>query len=383
MKRKAAIITWCYDNGCSNYGQILQCYAMQNICIRLGLDPLVIKYRQKTEQERIKRRFPFPRANQLYEKRFIIKEVERNDNRRIRLFFQFIEQNINLSNPCYSRQEIEWETRDCDILICGSDQIWNPVWFDPIYALDFGTKEQRRISYAPSGISKEDFASQKKYRELAGYLKRFHAISVRERSAAEVLKKYTEKDVVDVLDPTFLVSAEEWNLVAAKKLVKEPYIFCYTLGNIRPYKIIVKRLMQMFGAVKVVYIPSNLLEANDGNTGDFIAFEDAGPAEFLSLIKYAKAVCTDSFHGMALSINYKKQFCILERAQRGIEGVASAARQDNILEKLHLENRKVKCLKDLRGLEEIDYSKVEQSLRECRLNSWIFIESAIMKNEVC
>jgi len=377
MKRKAAIITWCYDNGCSNYGQILQCYAMQCICNKLDLDPIVVKYRDRTETEVIKNRFFVAYFNYIYEKRFIIKEVEKIYNKRIGLFFLFIKQYIHQSNPCYSKKDIELETKDCDILICGSDQIWNPLWFTPVYALNFGSDQQKRIAYAPSGIAEEDVFSQKKYHELAGYLERFDAISVREKIGADILKKYTNKDVIDVLDPTFLVSPEEWDGVAAVELVKEPYIFCYSLGSIRPYKLILKRLMKRYGVSKVVYIPSNIVESGIVNQGDFEKFEDVGPAEFLSLIKYAQAICSDSFHGMALSINYKKQFCILERAQRGSSSIANEARKYNILEKLHLENRKISCIKDIEELEDIDYTQIDKYLEENRDMSWKFLKSVL------
>ena len=377
MKRKAAIITWCYDNGCSNYGQILQCYAMQCICNKLELSPLVIKYRSRTETEVIKRRFPIAYLNYLYEKRFIIREVEKTYNKRIELFFQFIEKQIQLSNPCYSKKDIEQETADCDILLCGSDQIWNPMWFTPIYALDFGTDQQKRIAYAPSGIALEDTFSKKKYRELAGYLERFHAISVREKIGTDLLKKYTEKEVIDVLDPTFLLSTEDWDTVAAEKLVEEPYIFCYTLAGLRPYKLILKRLMKRYGAVKVIYIPSNLIESGYIDSRDFEKSEAVGPAEFLSLIKHARLVCSDSFHGMALSINYRKQFCITERAQRGSAAIANEARKDNILEMLHLEKRKVSSVKDVEELEDIDYTQVDQYLENNKKKSWEFLKNSI------
>ena len=377
MKRKAAIITWCYDNGCSNYGQILQCYAMQCICNKLELSPLVIKYRSRTETEVIKRRFPIAYLNYLYEKRFIIREVEKTYNKRIELFFQFIEKQIQLSNPCYSKKDIEQETADCDILLCGSDQIWNPMWFTPIYALDFGTDQQKRVAYAPSGIALEDTFSKKKYRKLAGYLERFHAISVREKIGTDLLKKYTEKEVIDVLDPTFLLSTEDWDTVAAEKLVEEPYIFCYTLAGLRPYKLILKRLMKRYGAVKVIYIPSNLIESGYIDSRDFEKFEAVGPAEFLSLIKHARLVCSDSFHGMALSINYRKQFCITERAQRGSAAIANEARKDNILEMLHLEKRKVSSVKDVEELEDIDYTQVDQYLENNKKKSWEFLKNSI------
>ena len=377
MAEKAAIITWCYDNGRSNYGQILQCYAMQQICNKMGYQPIVVKYRRKTERERIKHRLPIAFLNHLYEKRFVVREVEKDYNKRIELFFRFIKHNINLSNPCYTIADLEQVTKDCNILLCGSDQIWNPIWFSPVYALNFGTENQKRIAYAPSGIAIEDEASKKKYRELAVFLERFDAISVREKIGADILRKYTGREIVDVLDPTFLLNHEDWDLVASDKLVNRSYIFCYTLGSIRPYKLLLKQLMKRYQVSKVVFIPSNVNECGTVSYGEFQKLENIGPAEFLSLIKYARAVCTDSFHGMALSINYRKQFCLLERAQRGSSSIANEARMLNIIDKLHLNNRSVRCIKDIDLLPEIDYSKLDGYLDESKKKSWEFLKNAI------
>lgn len=375
--KKAAIVTWCDNNGVTNYGQILQCYAMQKVIEKIGLKTLVVNYREKTEWELWQGHFSNGTLNQCYEFINKVYKIERKLDKRILRFRKFIRKNIRLSAPCYTREDVEKCTENCDILLCGSDQIWNPLWTNPILALDFGKEKQKRIAYAPSGVALEDAYSIRKYQELAGYIERFDAIALRERKGAEILKKYSGKEITDVLDPTFLLGKDEWEQVMAPRIIDEPYIFCYTLGNLRPYKHLLKALMKRYGAKKVIYIPSNLVETAYQNTARFTAYKDAGPAEFLSLIRYAEMVCTDSFHGIALSVNMEKQFCMFARSQQGNEAIASEDRINNILEKVHMNSRKIGCIKDMERLEDIDYKVVKQYLRDEIERSWEFLRSAV------
>ena len=119
---------------------------------------------------------------------------------------------------------------------------------------------------------------------------------MREKSGVDILQKYTEKNITDVLDPTFLLDAKEWDKVADKRLIKEPYIFCYALRGIRPYKMILKKISEYQGNKKIVFIEPSL--SPNKCSDKFEKISDAGPSKFLSLIKYADMVCTDSFHGI-------------------------------------------------------------------------------------
>ena len=208
----------------------------------------------------------------------------------------------------------------------------------------------------------EDDYSNGVYREIAGYIDRFDAVSVREDCSIDILKKYTTKEITSVLDPSMLLTAEEWKGKMARRQENESYIFCYTLGALRKYKHILKYLMKRCGAKKILYIPTNLFEESENELGVFKAVKDAGPAEFLSLIYYAEYVCTDSYHGMAMSIKFGKQFCTLGRAQDGSEYIASEERQNTLLKKVGVENRKVNCKKDVDLIIKIDYSQVNERL---------------------
>lgn len=361
-KGKAAVLTWCYNNGKTNYGQILQCYAMQRVVQRLGYDVKVIRYRKKMQNEHAGS-FSLRQLNDLYELWYRLKTVEGKADVRIARFIRFIRKHINLSEQCYTKEQVETACRDCAVLFCGSDQIWNPLWFDDVYALDFGRDGQKRIAYAPSGVLAENEQAEKVYRELGRCLRRFDWIAVRERKSVEILRKYTDRLITDTVDPTLLLSGEEWNQVAAGRLSREPYVFCYSLGRLRPNKLMVKKVMKKYGASKILFITSGHYEGEDAleKGGCFFPYDTAGPSEFLALIRDAKAVCTDSFHGLAISMIYQKQFYVFERNDPDISLWASMLRQENLLENVGVGSRIIRNVEDVETMEPVDYSKVQTS----------------------
>ncbi len=370
--KKVALITFCNNFDKTNYGQVLQCYALYKKLNNLNLKVKVIPYREKDSKDKIKRKFTIGWLNRLYENWFQQNVIDLGFNKRVKKFQKFINKNVDLAFPCYNLKDVEKATNKCDILVAGSDQIWNPKWINKFYMLDFGNEYQRRISYASSGIIKENSKLVNRYKELGKCLNNFNYISVREKSATEILKKYTTKEIENVLDPTFLLNSREWDEIATSRIIKEPYILCYNLSVVRPYKMMLRKLKDYYKAERIVYIKSNL--TGEEFPGDFIEINDAGPKEFLSLIKYSNAVCTDSFHGMALSINYNKQFCLLKRMNG--ESYNYSDRTTNILEKLDINAPICTSLKDIENIGAINYSKVNELLEKEREKSLDFLKKA-------
>lgn len=359
--RKAAIVTWCYDNGKTNYGQILQCYAMQTMVHRLGYETKVIRYRESKASEEISLNRKSEKYIDLYELCYRLGTVEKEPSVRIFRFVEFIKENIALSKQCYTKHDVEQECEDVDVLFCGSDQIWNPLWFKDIYALNFGKDNQKRIAYAASGVFIENPQTELIYKELGGYLNHFDLVTVREKASIDILRKYTGQKITDVADPTLLLTPDDWNQVAAKPMIEEPYVFCYCLERIREYKPLLKRIMRKHGVHKILCIASDFEEYKKGlMMDDYFCWEgNAGPKEFIALIRDAQAVCTDSFHGMALSVVYQKQFYLLERTGRESLLAANIIRQQNLLHEIGItESRVVTCAKELDKCCEIEYEKM-------------------------
>ena len=371
--RKAALVTFCNNYAKTNYGQVLQCYALYKKLTDLGLDVKVIPYREKGSIDVIKKKLPFGWMNSLYENWLQENVVDTGFNTRVKKFQNFIKNSVKYDFPCYNINDVEKATNRCELLICGSDQIWNPKSLNRFYTLDFGKGTQKRISYATSGIINENETIIKRYTELGKCLDKFEYVSVREKSGAEILKKYTTANIEDVLDPTFLLDTTEWDKVSERRLIKEPYILCYNLGGIRPYKMILRKLKDYYKAEKVVYITSNLIP--NEFPGEFIEIANAGPKEFLSLVKYSNAVCTDSFHGTAFSINYNKQFCLLKNLTTSIFYYSD--RTDNIFNKLNINIERISSLKDIKNITTIDYADVNKLLKIEREKSLNFLKKAI------
>lgn len=307
--KKAAIITWCNNNGPANFGQILQCYAMTQIVGKKGYEPVVIRYRKQHSEEK---RWRSAIAKAVYELYYEQKIEDKGFHIRKVWFQRFFLKYIPHSEPCHSLQEVEQAAKDCALLICGSDQIWNPVAYDPVYYLDFGSEQQKRIAFAASmGISEVQESHKPVLEKVAGHLKRLDKISVREQAGADILQAYTDKKVQAVLDPTLHLKASDWDKIAAPRMIKERYVLCYTLGKLAGGKAAVRNVCEQFHTNRIILIATQ--NTNKGYEGFGEVLYNVSPEDFVSLVKYAEAVCTDSFHGVAFSLIYQKKFHVLER----------------------------------------------------------------------
>lgn len=371
--KKISIATFCNNFWHVNFGQSLQCYAIYKVCEKMGNEVKVIRYREKEKRDFIKFKFPFRFLNEMYENYCQRRFIENGYNIRTRFFQKFIKDNVNLTKPCYSKKDVENATKNSDILICGSDQVWNPANFNDIYTLNFGNKNQKRISYAASGIIKDTSVFLEKYKKLGKILDKFYKVSVRESSGKDILSKYTNNRIEEVLDPTLLLSKDEWDKVSKKYEISESYILCYSLQGIRSYKMLLRNLMKQHNARKIVYIEANVPQINGCN--EFIKVSDIGPAEFLYLIKNAKAVYTDSFHGIAFSIIYEKQFYTF--SNKFNQTFSYNDRKNDILRKLNIGSRECYTISDIEKLSKIDYKEVIKVLNKEKERSINFLINSI------
>ncbi len=154
-----------------------------------------------------------------------------------------------------------------------------------------------------------------------------------------------KKEIKVRSDPTLFLGSSEWDEISDQRLVEEDYIFCYLLGSISPYQLILRELKRKYQVQKVVCIPSN--KVKERGYAEFEKYESAGPAQFLSLIKHAKAVCTDSFHGTALSVQYGIPFYNVFRAHKGTEAFGGRERIDNLLEEMGMEKRWIRNIREI------------------------------------
>lgn len=369
-----AIITWCNQN--INYGQVLQAYAMQRIVKKYGFDPIIISYRKLEEDEK-SLLLKSKQYRKIYEWYLGIKKADSRYRGTKLKFNNFVKKFVNLSYPCYTTLEIEEliQLYNCKFLVCGSDQIWNPVCFDPIYYLDFcnADKDICRIAYAPS-IAEDDINPRNLhiFKNMTKLINKIDYVSVREEVSARIIRTLTDKTIMSLLDPTFLIGKKGWDRIASRNIYKENYIFCYILGDLKQHKNNIKRISDKYNTKKVVYLNTNTNETFDNK--EFL--KNIGPEEFLSLIKYAKAIYTDSFHGVALSINLNKEFYACRIFNNN--ALSKETRIKNILDIFELNTRYIGV--DSRICDDrIDYMTVNNILKKERKKAFEFLNNAFQK----
>jgi len=360
--KKVVILTWCFDFGWANYGQVLQCYALYKACKEYSVNVEVLKYRplEKNESSDLLQMDDLARESYESKRKESMRLIE---NAKIySLFDQFIRENIKRTRQCYTYEEVKGVCSDADIILIGSDQLWNPKSFNDVYCPDFVKENQRIVSYGTGGISDTSGKDEEVLKKIAKRLEAFDAVSVRERISAEILKKYSKKKVDVVLDPTFLIPIEEWDRIAAPRLIKERYMLCFCYGEFQPQKHIVKQLIKENPDIEKIVVTKvdhffesfNLLDKMQ-------VFEGAGISEIISLVKHASIVCTDSFHGFVFSIIYRKQFYLLYRAYIAKE-FASPERINDVCHYFGLGNRWIRNINDLKKVDGLEYSSDQRNI---------------------
>ncbi|MBE6618916.1 MAG: polysaccharide pyruvyl transferase family protein [Ruminococcaceae bacterium] len=294
--------------------------------------------------------------------------------RRRVAFANFNENMIPHSAEIYTPNTLNKANEIYDAFITGSDQIWNLRGKNDFYFLKFANGRPK-ISYAAS-IAKEDLSPEQKL-FFNDALSDFKTVSVRESSAVSLLKD-THKNIVQTLDPTLLLSREEWDEVAEEIKPFEKYVFCYFLGvNKKSYKL-ARKFASKHG-LKLVNIPiaGGRLRLDDTKYGDARLF-DTSPEQFISLIKNAEYVFTDSFHAVVFANIYQKQYFVFNRNPEG----AMSSRITDITT-LFDQNERFCAGKEreninyIESLSPIDYSKPSPRFEKMKAFSMEFLKSSL------
>lgn len=296
---------WTQDN----YGQVLQCYALQHFLRTLGHEPFLIKVRPNEyavaiERKKIRRYlsiFNLPKVWSYVNKGIKFRLNNKLNAKHSRGFDSFRENYLMMTDQIYGYEDLLSRPPQADIYITGSDQVWCSP--SPVYYLAFGTSEVKRVSYAAS-FGKEELTDNY-IKSVAGWLKQFDCVTVREKSAIHLCEQMGRNDALCVPDPTFLLNEKDYlPLLSQEKNDGEKYLLLYLIGN----KIDVK-VQEVFAfaqkmGLKVVYIASQ--GRIDGYSKTYPSVEG-----WLSLMKNAEYVVTNSFHGSVFSVIFRKQFLTL------------------------------------------------------------------------
>ena len=296
---------------------------------------------------------------------------------RYQRFERFSRDHLRISGHRFeSLEELRSAELPYDLILSGSDQIWNPKIFpdgrfDPVFFGAFSTR--RKIAYAPSfGVPHIPEGMEE---ELRSYLEQFSHISVRERQGREIVKEITGKDVPVVLDPTLLLTAEQWSAMAAPLDRSGGYILCYCIskpGALAPY---IQRLAEETGLPVV-----QLCGIRQKVHPKAACVLDAGPSEFLGLFQNASYVCTNSFHGTVFSVQFQKPFFTAVAPSE--LAAPESSRTFSILSRLGLTERIIGTGATA-GLDAtIDWADMDRRLRAARQSSLDYLRAALW-DEAC
>lgn len=362
-----------------NYGSVLQVYALCESIKKLGYQAEVVWERgtlSKNWDLRIDKIVKtlcnlllHPRLfGSIYKTAMIVggREIDAD---KVSKFEDFVCKHI--TRYYYSRKQLGRiaNTDEYFKYVCGSDQIWSAttLYVDPLMYLRFAPIE-KRIAYAPS--LGRDYIPDYNKRIMRKYISDIPFVSVREDVGKQLILNLTGRDVPVVLDPTLLLTTEDWDMI---KIVKKrnDYILCYFLDATSK---------DVIDAIEEICLKNKKSVINIGcpiSCSDKVTIinESIGPGEFLDLVENADLVFTDSYHGMLFSIIYQKSFWSIARNYGEFD---QSSRQKTVLSMLHLEDRYVdernlKCF----SFERIDYSEVNDILKKKRAFSINYLDSAL------
>lgn len=379
---KIGIISHYYQN--RNYGGNLQAYALCNVIKNMGYQAEQIDFLGKSfylSEDLGAKKETFTFCSFIKEKRAafhiwlynIINSKRRAvyvaHKERIKCIDVF-NREIPHSNIIYTKKNVKNALQEYSIFITGSDQVWNPIWYKSAYFLDFVSEGIPKIAYAAS-ISQSDLTEYQK-KIFKEHLKSFLGVSVREESSVELLSDLYRGKIEWVLDPTLLLSREDWDVICEPRRIKQPYVFCYFLGDdlkereaakefarLRDYQIVT--LPHLFGQYR----------SCDDSFGNELLY-DVSPADFISLIKNADYIFTDSFHACVFSEIYQKQYFSFERI--GAKGMGNRIESLTKIfghQERFLNTAEKTSLNYFNHLEDIDYSlefTFFAKMKDCSLN---------------
>lgn len=272
----------------------------------------------------------------------------------------FTKKYLNLTNRYSSFEELKANVPSADVYLAGSDQIWNTMFqngYDPSFYLYF-VKNAIKASYAASfAVEEKDYQYDSNIKE---WLNELDKVAVRETSALDILNGYGIKGK-QVLDPVFLLKKDEWNELCFP-INKEKYIFVTDFDRSETMKEIAKKLSIKYSAKIVSLVPVGY--------EDELLSENQGPLGFLSAIKNACCVLSNSFHATAFSIIFHTDFFVVNRIEK------INTRMRDLLTMFELSER---LLDEESSIEknDIDWNHVDEILTSNRESSIMYLDEVI------
>lgn len=359
-----------------NYGGCLQNYALNCILRNNGFQSFTIDYKIQKHQRvksavfRVIRMFGFG---------YFMKWISFLNPKFAFLYYlrDFADKHIPLSKVYKTKAELEELSNNLDAVIVGSDQVWRYIFiYDDVdtYFLDFvKNTNTARIAYAASlGVDYNEFPDRELERIRCLYTK-FDAVSVREKSAVKLIKKYWNGDNAEhVLDPTMLLPASTYREIyktADIGILPEKNMFYYILDINTKKRCFIDEL-----AKEKSLLPYTIYSNNRKDLKNFIKKGFSSKIEqWLACFDCADYVITDSFHGCVFCILFNKQFFVLVNRERGLDRFKSLLGQFD-LESRMIDDPERIDVTTLSSIPDIDYEIVNSILEEEREKSISFLK---------
>lgn len=366
VNKNIGIVSYNINCNFTNYGSALQSWALSESIKKLGYRPVLIDYCPNI----LKDKDPLDPMKNMWDTDEESRKLCELSLPAIRInyakFEAFYSEKFNRTGKKYFSDSFNDVVNDENItgFVCGSDTIFciDEFGIDDGYYANYPCMRGHSISYAASfGDSHFD---ENSYKLLDSMLHNFKAISIRESGFIPYIEERVSVPVKKVLDPTLLLEVQDFETIEAPQIVKEPYILLYARRyNSRMFDY-ADKLAKEFDC-KVVDISLRAINADHHDM-----FYEAGVEEFLSLVHHAKFVVTNSFHGMIVSVHYRKPFVVFSREQ-------CDTKIDEVLELFGLSDRKL--ISGIESFADIDYDKVHQNIATARKDSIEFLSNGLNK----
>lgn len=352
-----------------NYGAVLQNYALINALGKVGVSATTIDYRcpeiERNYQLRKKRKISLSNPKSILSA--IKYPFALNKEKARKAGFEWFRKEYIPMTDSFREEELADAELDFDAIIAGSDQIWNGLIFkgrhNPIYTLEFAPKG-KKIAYAASAGNSE-LIPEESYKAISD----IDFIMVREQELRQMLKEKLEIEAELCVDPVFLLDQQKWKSLISDRIVPGQ-IFLYRVGRGTQGAVDIARYYQKKCGGKIVYpMPY------DRKIGVFSDCRyTAGPLEFLQMIWESEFIVASSFHAVAFSLIFEKDFVVLPQKDTN-------SRVKDLLKLVGLENRMFESFEDYRescnSLTSIDYSTVRKTIKEEREKSLLLLQKAL------
>lgn len=360
-----------------NFGASLQAYALQHYLESLGHQVEIIDYRpnylyKKYDWKAFTSK-KYAKLNSIFLTRWMFRCIKwtylRFSLKRKKCFDDFTKEYLRLtSTTYYTFKELKQNPPQANIIIAGSDQIWNPLFAngkDPSYYIDFALPETKRISYAAS-FSVDNISDFQQKEFVKQLLSKMDKISVREYQGLNILKELNIEGGAKVLDPIFLLEKEYWQQFM-KKYYEKDYILIYDFEGNKLLKKTALYLKKKYNW-KIYSINDSLPRLYADKN-----FTNVGPKDFLGLIHNCSVFLSNSFHGTAFSLYFNKPFFVF-----GLTGINLNSRMDSLLNTVELKDRFINEKTDLENIQlKYDNETVNQRIKAEQALSRKFLETSI------